>query len=129
MLETFALAAAHASPPCGRLRSALDGAVTGLSPYITHGFVLLTVALPGVAARDSPDMQHKFVFELRGVAEEWRTDTVSVWKCLISRAITFRDQLNISDSEFQPMTAHWGQPYPAAVEALRSIRRTHSARH
>jgi deoxyribodipyrimidine photo-lyase len=33
-----------------RTRNALDGAVTGLSPYITHGFVTLPEVLAGVAA-------------------------------------------------------------------------------
>jgi alanine dehydrogenase len=47
-----------------RTRNALDGAVSGLSPYITHGFVSLTDVLAGVAARHALDVQHKFVFEL-----------------------------------------------------------------
>ena len=72
MPETFAptLAAARAriaavQPAAyARTRNALDGAVTGLSPYITHGFVSLTDVLAGVAARHTLDMQHKFVFEL-----------------------------------------------------------------
>ena len=47
-----------------RTRNALDGAVTQLSPYITHGFVSLTEVLAGVAERNAIDVQHKFVFEL-----------------------------------------------------------------
>ena len=46
-----------------RTRNALDGAVTGLSPYITHGFVTLTDVLAGVAARQPLDIPHKIVFE------------------------------------------------------------------
>lgn len=46
-----------------RTRNALDGAVTGLSPCTTHGFVTLTDVLTGVATRQSLDMRHKFVFE------------------------------------------------------------------
>ena len=47
-----------------RGRNALDGAVTRLSPYITHGFVTLPEVLAGVAARHRFDHQHQFVFEL-----------------------------------------------------------------
>lgn len=47
-----------------RSRNALEGAVTRLSPYITHGFVSLPEVLAGVAARHRLDVQHKFVFEL-----------------------------------------------------------------
>ena len=58
-----------------RTRNMLDGAVTGLSPYITHGFVTLTDVLSGVAARHRLDMQHKFVFELG-----WRAYFRHVWQ-------------------------------------------------
>jgi deoxyribodipyrimidine photo-lyase len=58
-----------------RTRNALDGAVTGLSPYITHGFVTLTDVLNGVAARHALDLQHKFVFELG-----WRAYFRHVWQ-------------------------------------------------
>ena len=57
-----------------RTRNALDGAVSGLSPYITHGFVTLTDVLAGVQARHTLDMQHKFVFELG-----WRDYFRHVW--------------------------------------------------
>ena len=58
-----------------RTRNALDGAVTGLSPYVTHGFVSLTDVLAGVAARHQLHMQHKFVFELG-----WRDYFRHVWQ-------------------------------------------------
>ena len=58
-----------------RTRNALDGAVTGLSPYITHGLVSLTDVLAGVAARHTLEMQHKFVFELG-----WRAYFRHVWQ-------------------------------------------------
>jgi deoxyribodipyrimidine photo-lyase len=53
MLETFAptLAAAQARIAAvrpsayARTRNALDGAVSGLSPYVTHGLVTLTAVL------------------------------------------------------------------------------------
>ena len=83
MPDTFAptLAAAHARIAAvrpaayARTRNALDGAVTGLSPYITHGFVTLTDVLAGVAARQPLDIQHKFVFELG-----WRAYFRHVWQ-------------------------------------------------
>ena len=83
MTEAFAptLAAARARIAAvrpaayARTRNALDGAVTGLSPYITHGFVTLTDVLAGVAARHMLDMQHKFVFELG-----WRAYFRHVWQ-------------------------------------------------
>jgi len=83
MLETFAPTpsaaqariAAVRPAAYARTRNALDGAVTGLSPYITHGFVTLTDVLAGVAARHTLDMQHKFVFELG-----WRAYFRHVWQ-------------------------------------------------
>lgn len=55
-----------------RTRNALDGAVTGLSPYITHGLVSLPEVLAGVIAAQGPlPVQHKFVYEL-GWREYWR---------------------------------------------------------
>ncbi len=58
-----------------RTRNAIDGAVSGLSPYITHGFVSLTDVLTGVAARHALDAQHKFVYELG-----WRAYFRHVWQ-------------------------------------------------
>ena len=58
-----------------RTRNALDGAVSGLSPYITHGFVTLADVLAGVAARHALDVRHKFVFELG-----WRAYFRHVWQ-------------------------------------------------
>jgi deoxyribodipyrimidine photo-lyase len=47
-----------------RTRNHLDGAVTRLSPYITHGFLSLPEVLAAVLARGPLDIQHKFVYEL-----------------------------------------------------------------
>jgi deoxyribodipyrimidine photo-lyase len=58
-----------------RSRNALEGAVTRLSPYITHGIVSLPEVLAGVAARHRLDVQHKFVFELG-----WREYFQHVWR-------------------------------------------------
>ena len=57
-----------------RSRNALQGAVTQLSPYITHGFVSLPEVLEGVVAKHRLDAQHKFVFELG-----WREYFRHVW--------------------------------------------------
>ena len=58
-----------------RTRNALDGAVSGLSPYITHGLVTLADVLAGVAAGHALDVQHKFVYELG-----WREYFRHVWQ-------------------------------------------------
>lgn len=58
-----------------RTRNALDGAVSHLSPYITHGFVTLAEVLAGVTARHELAVQHKFVYELG-----WRAYFRHVWQ-------------------------------------------------
>ncbi len=68
------VAAVHPSA-YARTRNALDGAVSGLSPYITHGFVNLADVLAGVSARHALDVQHKFVYELG-----WREYFRHVWQ-------------------------------------------------
>jgi deoxyribodipyrimidine photo-lyase len=81
--ETFAptLAAAQARIAAvrpaayARTRNALGGAVSQLSPYITHGFVTLAEVLAGVTARQMLDVQHKFVYELG-----WRAYFRHVWQ-------------------------------------------------
>ena len=55
-------------------RNALDGAVTGLSPYITHGLLSLRDVYVDVYARYPLDTKHKFVFELG-----WRAYYRHVW--------------------------------------------------
>lgn len=58
-----------------RTRNALDGAVSQLSPYITHGLVTLADVLAGVAQRHALAVQHKFVYELG-----WRAYFRHVWQ-------------------------------------------------
>ena len=82
MLEDFpptrqaALARVSAVRPgdYARSRNAIEGAVTGLSPYITHGLLSLPEVLAGVTAKHPLDVQHKFVFELG-----WREYFRHVW--------------------------------------------------
>jgi deoxyribodipyrimidine photo-lyase len=81
--ETFAptTAAAYARIAAVRpaeyahTRNALDGAVSGLSPYITHGFVTLAEVHQQIAARHALDVGDKFVFELG-----WRAYFRHVWE-------------------------------------------------
>ena len=83
MTETFTptLAAAHARIAAVRpaayasTRNAIGGAVSHLSPYITHGFVTLADVLTGVATQHTLDVQHKFIFELG-----WRAYFRHVWQ-------------------------------------------------
>lgn len=58
-----------------RTRNALDGAVSHLSPYITHGFISLVDVLAGVTTRHALDAQHKFVYEIG-----WRAYFRHVWQ-------------------------------------------------
>jgi deoxyribodipyrimidine photo-lyase len=58
-----------------RTRNAIAGAVSGLSPYITHGLVSLAEVLAGVSARHALPVQHKFVCELG-----WRAYFRHVWQ-------------------------------------------------
>ena len=57
-----------------RTRNALNGAVTRLSPYLTHGVLSLREVYETVHARQPLDPQHKFVFELG-----WRAYWHHVW--------------------------------------------------
>ena len=58
-----------------RTRNALDGAVSGLSPYLTHSFVSLGEVLAGVTKQHPLAVQHKFVMELG-----WRAYFRHVWQ-------------------------------------------------
>ena len=58
-----------------RSRNALSGAVTQLSPYITHGFISLPEILESVRLHHSVRTQDKFVFELG-----WREYFRHVWQ-------------------------------------------------
>jgi deoxyribodipyrimidine photo-lyase len=75
------LAAAHARIAAvrpsdyARSRNFIGGAVTGLSPYITHGFVSLADVLAGVLHKHPLEVSHKFVFELG-----WRDFFRHVWQ-------------------------------------------------
>ena len=57
-----------------RTRNALDGDVTRLSPYLTHGLLTLPQALAGVLQRGPLPVQHKLVYEFG-----WREYFHHVW--------------------------------------------------
>ena len=56
-------------------RNRLDGAVTGLSPYLTHGLLSLPEVAASVAARQALPVDHKLVQELA-----WREFFHHVWQ-------------------------------------------------
>jgi len=58
-----------------RTRNNIDGAVTRLSPYITHGFMSLPAVLSAVRQRHPINDEHKFVYELG-----WREFFHHVWR-------------------------------------------------
>ena len=67
--------ATHISPAqYARTRNALDGGVTGLSPYLTHGIISLPQVARTVAARHKLGYDDKLVFELG-----WRAFFHHVW--------------------------------------------------
>jgi deoxyribodipyrimidine photo-lyase len=57
-----------------RTRNALEGDVTRLSPYLTHGFITLPEALAGVLQRGPLPVDHKLVYEFA-----WREYFHHVW--------------------------------------------------
>jgi deoxyribodipyrimidine photo-lyase len=58
-----------------RTRNALTGAVSRLSPYITHGFLTLPDIVQNLAGKHPLDLKHKFVYELG-----WREYSRHVWR-------------------------------------------------
>jgi len=73
--EALARIAAVQPTEYSRSRNALNGAVTQLSPYITHGFVSLPEVLAGVQLNHRVEPHDKFVFELG-----WREYYRHVWQ-------------------------------------------------
>ena len=75
LAEAHARIAAVRPSDYARTRNALDGAVTGLSPYITHGYIDLPEVAAGVGTNHRIDPQHKLMFELG-----WREFFRHVWQ-------------------------------------------------
>ena len=80
-----------------RTRNALDGAVTRLSPYLTHGFLSLREVYATVHARQPLDAKHKFVFELA-----WRAYWRHVWAHLGDGIHHSLHTGLLSDAAYQP---------------------------
>jgi len=57
-----------------RTRNSLTGAVSRLSPYVTHGFLTLPEIVHTLSARKPLDVRHKFVYELG-----WREYARHLW--------------------------------------------------
>ena len=70
-----ALLAAVRPAAYARSRNSIEGAVTGLSPYITQGLLSLRDVLVAVNDREPLDVQHKLVFELG-----WRAYFRHMWQ-------------------------------------------------
>jgi deoxyribodipyrimidine photo-lyase len=60
-----------------RTRNQIDGVVSRLSPYLTHGFLSMAGVFRAIDERTSLDDAHKFVFELG-----WRAYFRHVWNFL-----------------------------------------------
>jgi deoxyribodipyrimidine photo-lyase len=58
-----------------RSRNHLDGAVTQLSPYLTHGFLSMPQVVQGVLAQHELSMEHKLIFEFA-----WREFFHHAWR-------------------------------------------------
>jgi deoxyribodipyrimidine photo-lyase len=80
-----------------RTRNALDGAVTRLSPYLTHGMLSLKDVYDSVHARQPLDSQHKLVFELG-----WRAYWQHVWAHLGDGVHQSLRAGLLPDSAYQP---------------------------
>jgi deoxyribodipyrimidine photo-lyase len=73
--EAAMLRASSISPSqYARSRNALDGAVTGLSPYLTHGIISLPQVAQQVAQRHKSSYEDKLIFEFG-----WREFFHHVW--------------------------------------------------
>jgi deoxyribodipyrimidine photo-lyase len=89
-----------------RTRNALDGAVTGLSPYLTHGLLTLPELAQRVASRHRLDYEDKLVFELG-----WRAFFHHVW----SRVRESDDILR--DMRPDALPRLWRGPYAGELPA------------
>ena len=80
-----------------RTRNALEGAVTRLSPYLTHGLLSLSEVYSAVHARHALHRQHKLVFELG-----WRAYYRHTWAHLGSGIHHSLHPGLLPDSAYQP---------------------------
>jgi deoxyribodipyrimidine photo-lyase len=92
-------------------RNAIGGAVSRLSPYVTHGFLSFPHIASSVQHQTGFNSQHKFVFELG-----WRAYFHHVWAHLGDGIFTSLHQGVLPDAAYQPalpldiQTANTGLP-------------------
>ena len=94
-----------------RTRNALDGAVTGLSPYFTHGLLNTREAAQEVNARPPLSFDDKLVFELA-----WREFFQHVW----SRAGLGGDAILANMHGTLPWTGVYAKEMPADIREGRT---------
>jgi deoxyribodipyrimidine photo-lyase len=103
-----------------RTRNHLEGAVTGLSPYLTHGVVTLRDVLAGVLEREPLAIGHKLVFELG-----WREFFRHVWAHAGDDILNSLHPGPLPDHAYDPVLppdireAHTG--VPVIDEAVRTL--------
>ncbi len=78
-------------------RNHLQGAVSGLSPYITHGLITIPEVLDRIASRHSLGWQDKFVFELG-----WREYFHHAWRHLAEAIWQPARRLSAPASAYRP---------------------------
>ncbi len=104
-------------------RNTIGGAVTCLSPYITHGFVTQVDVLDGVHQRHPMHPQHKFVYELG-----WRGFFQYVWQHLGAGIFQSLHEGPLPDSayasELPTDIAHACTGVPVVDEAVRTLYNT-----
>lgn len=79
-------------------RNHLHGAVSGLSPYITHGLITIPEVLDRIATRHTVGWQDKFVFELG-----WREYFHHAWRHLGEAIWQAARGLPAPDSAYHPV--------------------------
>ncbi len=116
----FAQLAAVDIAAYSKSRNAIGGAVTRLSPYVTHGFLSFPQIAKSVATQTGFNPQHKFVFELG-----WRAYFHHVWAALGNGIFTSLHQGVLPDSAYRQalpidiQTASTGVPViDCAVQTL-----------
>jgi len=104
-----ALARLAAVDPAGytRRRNYLDGPVTRLSPYFSHGLLDMPEALQRLRTRAPLPLQHKLVFELA-----WREYFQHVWRHLGEEIL--------ADIRSPVSAAAYAQSLPADISAART---------
>ncbi|MEY4295272.1 MAG: hypothetical protein RLY82_960, partial [Pseudomonadota bacterium] len=79
-----------------KTRNAIDGAVSKLSPYVTHGFLSFPQIAKAVEHQSGFSPQHKFIFELG-----WRAYFHHVWAHLGNGIFESIHEGILSDSAYQ----------------------------